>query len=916
MNLAQSGRSAAANSALGHLSPLFQSYDSWTFGRPYNAALPRSWENFLSGAFGPLEPIIPVGIDTVPEGSARPEPRRWEYPVGWNMPIGVPGTEGLKLGTFATLRSFADLYSVVRACIQTRKNEILGIEWDIQPTEDARHAMADDQAAQDDFAQRRRIAIDTWKHIDRNYANFHDWFSALLEDVFVTDAVALYLHPPRRPNSGPFNSNVAALDLLDGTTIRPLLDVRGGYPDPPNVAFQQYLWGVPRVDLMNVLLNDDEIPVKQINEYRSDQMLYLKNDPRDFTPYGFGPLERALVPVATGLRRQLWALEYFADGSIPGLFIIPGAEMISNATQIRQLQEALNLLAGDQAFKHKIIVLPPGSKAEMQKPIALADQFDEVLYTQVTMAFDIAPTEIGISPKVAAVQSPAVGKEIAASQDSRNERKALKPMLAWLKSALFDFTLQKLWGQEDMEWTWSGLKQGKNRADEITEWVQLITNGIASIDSAAAALGLPTWGLPETTKPIIITGTGPVPLEQASAPPPAPAAAGGAEQTPPAPEENSKPPETPPTPAHHAAQAAQDVVDKPPPEVKAMQNELEVLRRQLRKGKPISEFKPVHLGESILKAVAAEGGDLDRAVEAGRRRLEAEVSAAARDAHVARIQKAVAAALASLLAKALNGKGNGAGFIDDATLLMTTSYQAAYRIGAERSASDRGGGSTPDFYAAAEARAAKQRDFLANLWSDAIAAAGTAALARVIGHRLQLYGQSVRAAYNAGYGMTAAVNGASEATWHAIGDATTCDECSARDGQTFTAATLPGWPGDGSFGGELCEGGMNCRCWLTWTSPEGTSETGTNTGRAQNLQAVAQGNAVAQAEWQAVTQARAADIAQVEEQSAAAAQRMRERDRFLGVPGTRARANREVQAWYDAHGLKPGESLGTASGEE
>lgn len=34
-------------------------------------------------AFGSLAPILPVPIDDPPDG-ARPEPRKWEYPIGWN----------------------------------------------------------------------------------------------------------------------------------------------------------------------------------------------------------------------------------------------------------------------------------------------------------------------------------------------------------------------------------------------------------------------------------------------------------------------------------------------------------------------------------------------------------------------------------------------------------------------------------------------------------------------------------------------------------------------------------------------------------------------------------------------------------------------------------------------------------------
>lgn len=73
-------------------------------------------------------------------------------------------------------------------------------------------------------------------------------------------------------------------------------------------------------------------------------------------------------------------------------------------------------------------------------------------------------------------------------------------------------------------------------------------------------------------------------------------------------------------------------------------------------------------------------------------------------------------------------------------------------------------------------------------------------------------------------------------TWNATLDKDTCDNCADLDGQTFTPQTLPGWPGDGSFGDPvLCEGGPNCRCTLTYSDDEGNVDVGTNTLREASL---------------------------------------------------------------------------------
>ena len=74
---------------------------------------------------------------------------------------------------------------------------------------------------------------------------------------------------------------------------------------------------------------------------------------------------------------------------------------------------ALNAFAGDQAWHHKIIVTPPGSKIEPMRAVELADQFDEIIMGQVAMVFDVDPMSLGIIPQVSTAVSPFAAKEMA-----------------------------------------------------------------------------------------------------------------------------------------------------------------------------------------------------------------------------------------------------------------------------------------------------------------------------------------------------------------------------------------------------------------------------------------------------------------------------------------------------------------------
>jgi 8-oxo-dGTP pyrophosphatase MutT (NUDIX family) len=444
--------------------------------------------------------VRPVPVDIPQQGEDRPELRRWQYPISWDLNLGQPGTEGIgKLADFNTLRTLADLYSVARSCIQLRKSELRGVGWDIAPTKDASKAMRGDHKGMTEFAKRRAEAVRFFRRPDPNYADFTSWFDAMLEEIFVTDALALFVHPSRMPGKGLLGSDVAALDLVDGSLIKPLVDVRGSRPMPPNVGYQQYLYGVPRVDLMSLILDDDG-KGDPVAEYRSDQLMYLPLCQRTWSPYGQAPIERAIIPVMAGLRKQQWVLNYFDERSIPGCFISPGDPNMT-AAQIRELQDALNSIAGDQTWQQKIIVLPGGSKVDPQKPLTLADAFDNVVMIQTCMAFDVMPFELGIMPEVSTTVASGAARQMATAAQDIQERKGTVPLLLFLKMAIFDRILQDVCGMSDMEWQWEGLEEDEDEQILTELLVAQVGSGMCSIDEARQELNREPWGLPITSDP-------------------------------------------------------------------------------------------------------------------------------------------------------------------------------------------------------------------------------------------------------------------------------------------------------------------------------------------------------------------------------------------------------------------------------
>ena len=485
----------------------------------YGPFLPRPTGTFTQGAFGPMSPILPVPVDTPPEGYPRAQPRRWQPYPGYNLPVGQPGTEGYKLASFQTLKTLSETYSILRTCLERRKNEVRALEWDVTLTPDAAKAYQGDRKAMRDFGARRAKALRFFKRPDVNYFTMESWLHAMMDQVFTIDALSLYMQPVkgRGLGRGLLGSDLDRMWLIDGSSMRPLMGLHGEVPMPPAPALQQYEFGVPRADLTTMLAGLDLESGEQgrlLAQLSGDQMIYHPYLQRVDSPYGFSLVEQALIPIMTGLRKQAYQLSFFDESTVPKVYISPGDNSLT-PNQLRELQDALNATAGDLSWAFKIQVLPPGSKVMPQKEMEIVDQADEWIATEVAMVCDISPMELGILPKISTVASPFAAREMAQANRAVRERTATKPTLAYV-SSVFNFLLQEVCRQDDMRFTFEGMEETQDMAAVTDMGIKQVQSGVKSIDEVRGDLHLPPWGLPETSGPIVLTQMGPVPLGQAA----------------------------------------------------------------------------------------------------------------------------------------------------------------------------------------------------------------------------------------------------------------------------------------------------------------------------------------------------------------------------------------------------------------
>lgn len=292
--------------------------------------------------FGPEAPLAPVAPPQVAG-------RQMDYATGYNLRT-QPKTEGIN---FATLRAIADGYDLMRLLIETRKDQLCKLKWNIVPR--------DPKKKPDD---RCKKLTDFFQMPDKEHM-WDQWLRLWLEDGLVLDAATLY---PQRTVGG----EIYSFEPVDGSTIKRVIDDGGRTPMVPAPAYQQILKGLPAVD------------------YTRDQLIYAPRNIRTNRVYGYSPVEQCIVTVNIALRRQAFQLGYYTDGSTPDLLL--AVPETWSSSQLKEMQEHWDsILTGQLAQRRGTRFVPGGTAVINTKEAILTDKYDEWLARIMCFCFGMSP---------------------------------------------------------------------------------------------------------------------------------------------------------------------------------------------------------------------------------------------------------------------------------------------------------------------------------------------------------------------------------------------------------------------------------------------------------------------------------------------------------------------------------------------
>jgi len=361
-------------------------------------------------------------------------------------PVQFPGRL-LPKPTPVNLRRFAET-PVVRRAINVIKDRIAAMDWQVRLR---RGAAAIEVPAAAEKLRALRQVLEEPNAVD----SFRTLMEQVIEDALTGGYGAIEMEPTGRPE------RPAMLWPVDGASIRinPRWD---GEPESPRYA--QALPG--QLDSAAIDLRDD-------------QLIYIRMNPRSFTPFGLGPLEVAFETVNLFLSSHRYAGKLAANSVAQYALWLNEATPAQHDRLIRWWQDEIEgtgrvpLLSTEQ--KPEVLRFAQGTDADLR----LAWQ--EFLIRMVANAFGLPPLLLGLESDV--------NRSTAGELTDEAFRGAISPLAHLLAGHITRDLFSKCIGWREFEFVFNDL-DARDEETEVAMQVQLLAAGVLTVNEVRAIRGL------------------------------------------------------------------------------------------------------------------------------------------------------------------------------------------------------------------------------------------------------------------------------------------------------------------------------------------------------------------------------------------------------------------------------------------
>ncbi len=361
-------------------------------------------------------------------------------------PIQFPG-KLLPKPTPANLRRFAET-PVVRRAINVIKDRIASMDWQVRVR---RGVSAHEIDQRDEKLRALRRTLEEPNAVD----TFRTLIEQVIEDALTGGYGAVEMEP-----TGD-STRPAMLWAVDGASIR----MNARWNGQPETA--RYAQAAPGQLEANAV------------DLRDDQLMYVRMNPRSFTPFGLGPLEVAFETVNQFLTAHRFAGKLAANSVAQYALWLSEATPTQHDRLIRWWQDEIEgtgrvpLLSTEQ--KPEVLRFAQGTDADLR----LAWQ--EFLIRMVANAFGLPPMLLGLEGDV--------NRATAAELADEAFRGAIQPLAQLLADHLTRDLFGKCIGWREFEFVFNDLN-ARDEETELAVQVQLLQAGVLTVNEVRAMRGL------------------------------------------------------------------------------------------------------------------------------------------------------------------------------------------------------------------------------------------------------------------------------------------------------------------------------------------------------------------------------------------------------------------------------------------
>jgi HK97 family phage portal protein len=353
--------------------------------------------------------------------------------------------------TPAHLRRFAET-PIVRRAINVIKDRIASMDWQVRIRRGVR---PEELVNAEEKLRALRRTLEEPNAVD----SFRTLIEQVIEDALTGGFGAIEMEPTGDPD------RPAMLWAVDGATIR----INSKWLGQEEAA--RYAQAMPGQLESNAI------------ELRDDQLIYMRMNPRSFTPFGLGPLEVAFETVNQFLSAHRFAGKLAANAVAQYALWLNEATPAQHDRLIRWWQDEIEgtgrvpLISTEQ--KPEVLRFAQGTDADLR----LAWQ--QFLMRMVANAFGLPPLLLGLESDV--------NRSTAAELADEAFRGAIQPMAQLLAEHFTRDLFGKCIGWREFEFVFNDL-HARDEETELAIQVQLLQAGVLTVNEVRAMRGLGPLG--------------------------------------------------------------------------------------------------------------------------------------------------------------------------------------------------------------------------------------------------------------------------------------------------------------------------------------------------------------------------------------------------------------------------------------